>query len=192
MTITSIPSKTPGDLGVVLTNIRAPVANEFSAVNLEKIKDRIIELFQEVGLSDGSTSGSLWNALISLAATATAVTLPIQSGVTISPGQAVAVSTVSGRCRLADAASNTAPGFIGVCTVGGTGDAGGTVSATIRVAGLATSLTVTANTPVYLSTTVPGAVTSTVPTGTGNLSLQIGWAVSATSAILHPGVGIIL
>ncbi|NBU69856.1 MAG: hypothetical protein EBS53_00100 [Bacteroidetes bacterium] len=192
MTITSIPTKTAGDLGTVLTNIRAPVANEFSAVNLEKIKDRIIELFQEVGLTDGSTAGSLWEAVISVATTATNISLPIESGETISPGQAVAVSAVSGRCRRANAVANAAPGFLGVCVTGGTGNGGGTVSASIRVAGLVTGLSVTANTPVYLSTTTAGVITSTVPSGTGNLSLKIGWAVSATSAILQPEVSIIL
>ena len=59
MTITSLPTRGAGDLGAALTNARAPVRNEFSAVNLEKIKDRLIEIFGEVGLSDGSTAGSL-------------------------------------------------------------------------------------------------------------------------------------
>lgn len=187
MTITSIPTKTSGDLGTVLTNVRAPVVNEFSAVNLEKIKDRVIEIFTEVGLSDGSTPGSVWEAILALAAQT--IVLPIENLETITPGQAVAVSTVSGRCRRADAISpGLAQSFIGICSVGGVGDGGGTVTATIRASGLVTGLAgLTPNAPLYLSTAVVGGVTTTVPTGTGNLSLQIGWAVSATTAVIQPG-----
>jgi hypothetical protein len=191
MTITSIPTKTAGDLGTILTNVRPPVVNEFSAINLEKIKDRIIEIFTEVGLSDGSTPGSVWEAILALVATTT-VTLPIESGETIMPGQAVAASAVPGRCRRANAIGNAAPSFIGICVTGGVGNGPGTVNAVIRASGVASGLAVTANTPVYLSTAAIGGVTSTVPTGSGNLSLQIGWAVSGTQAVLHMGLPIIL
>lgn len=192
MTITSLPTKTSGDLGTILTNVRTPVVNEFSAVNLEKIKDRIIEIFTEVGLSDGSTAGSVWEAILALSATTTA-TLPIENGETLAPGQAVAVSSVSGRCRRANAILNAAPSFVGVCVSGGTGDVGGTVSAVIRASGIATGLSgLIANSPVYLSTSAIGQLTSVVPTGSGNLSLRVGWAVSATSAIIHVDTPIIL
>lgn len=65
MTITALPSRAALDLGAALTNARAPVANELSAVNVEKIKDWIISLASEVGLSDGSTAGSLREAVAS-------------------------------------------------------------------------------------------------------------------------------
>lgn len=67
MTITALPSRAALDLGAALTNARAPVANELSAVNVEKIKDWIISLASEVGLSDGSTAGSLREALLTFA-----------------------------------------------------------------------------------------------------------------------------
>jgi len=59
MAITTLPTRGPADLGVALTNTRAPIANELSAVNVEAAKDRIIEIATEVGLSDGSTAGSI-------------------------------------------------------------------------------------------------------------------------------------
>jgi hypothetical protein len=45
-----------------LTNIRAPLANELSAVHVENMKDWIIDLATEIGNPDGSTGGSLWAA----------------------------------------------------------------------------------------------------------------------------------
>lgn len=59
----AIPTRGPLDLGAALTNVRTPVANELSAVHVERIKDRIIELATELGLTDGSTPGSVWEAL---------------------------------------------------------------------------------------------------------------------------------
>lgn len=59
MSINDIPSKSPGDLGLPLTNTREPQDNEFNALEWEKVKDRIIEIFSEVGLSNGSTNGSI-------------------------------------------------------------------------------------------------------------------------------------
>lgn len=68
MTITTLPTRDAADLGAALSNVRAPVANEFSAVNLEKIKDWIISLASEVGKTDGSTVGSLREAVDALGA----------------------------------------------------------------------------------------------------------------------------
>lgn len=68
MTITALPSRAALDLGATLTNARAPVANELSAVNVEKIKDWIISLASEVGKTDGSTAGSLREAIAGLGA----------------------------------------------------------------------------------------------------------------------------
>lgn len=59
------PTKTAGDLGEPLSNTRVPKANELSAVNLEKIKDWIIAFGLELGLTDGTTVGSVWKALAS-------------------------------------------------------------------------------------------------------------------------------
>jgi len=59
MTITTIPTRNPADLGAALYDARTPNANELAAVNVEKIKDRVIEVATEIGLSSGLTSGSI-------------------------------------------------------------------------------------------------------------------------------------
>lgn len=66
MTITALPTRAALDLGATISNVRTPVSNELSAVNVEKIKDWIIALASEVGLSDGSTAGSLREAIDAL------------------------------------------------------------------------------------------------------------------------------
>jgi len=59
MTITTLPTRNPADLGAALYDARTPNANELAAVNVEKIKDRLIEVATEVGLSSGATVGSI-------------------------------------------------------------------------------------------------------------------------------------
>ncbi len=71
MTITTLPTRGPTDLGEALSDVRAPEENELSAVNVERIKDRIIELASSVGLDDGSTAGSIREALLSIPAGST-------------------------------------------------------------------------------------------------------------------------
>lgn len=115
----------------------------------------------------------------------TLVEWPIVNGQTISPGDAVAV-TSGGRVRRAQAGNNAHPGFIGICLVGGTGDAGGNVYALVATSGTVRAMAgLTAGSPVFLSTSSPGAVQMTVPTGAGNLSLQIGYALDATTMVIH-------
>ncbi len=63
MTITTLPTRDAADLGAALSNVRAPVANELSAVHVENVKDWIIDLATEVGKTDGSTAGSLRKAI---------------------------------------------------------------------------------------------------------------------------------
>lgn len=43
MTTVPVPTRTAGDIGAALSNTRTPAANELSAVNLEKIKDHLID-----------------------------------------------------------------------------------------------------------------------------------------------------
>lgn len=59
MTITTLPTRNPADLGATLYDARTPNANELAAVNVEKIKDRVIEVATEIGLSSGATAGSI-------------------------------------------------------------------------------------------------------------------------------------
>lgn len=61
----TLPTKTAADLGEVLANTKAPKTNQLSAVNVEKIKDWIIAFGLELGLTDGSTDGSVWKVLAS-------------------------------------------------------------------------------------------------------------------------------
>lgn len=57
--ITTLPTRNPADLGAALYDARTPNANELAAVNVEKIKDRLIEVATEIGLSSGATAGSI-------------------------------------------------------------------------------------------------------------------------------------
>jgi hypothetical protein len=59
MTIATLPTRNPADLGAALYDARTPNANELAAVNIEKIKDRLIEVVTEVGLTSGATAGSI-------------------------------------------------------------------------------------------------------------------------------------
>lgn len=60
-----LPTKTVGSLGPVKTDSRAYLrpSSELPAVELEAIKDWIILLATEIGDTDGSTAGSIWEAL---------------------------------------------------------------------------------------------------------------------------------
>lgn len=49
----------------------------------------------------------------------------------------------------------------------------------------------TVGSPVFLSASTPGAVTSTAPSAAGNLVQQVGYALSATSFVFQPMAGII-
>lgn len=60
-----LPTRGALDLGPTLTNVRAPLVNELSAVHVENMKDWIIDLATEIGNPDGSTSGSLWEGIAS-------------------------------------------------------------------------------------------------------------------------------
>lgn len=119
----------------------------------------------------------------------------IVDGVTLAAGDCVALSptfagTASGRVTLADARFATlSPWFIGVCTVGGTGDAGGTVLATVQIAGIYTDAGA-AFTPglLFLSVAGTGRPVNTVPSGAGNRYIEVGLAVSATSWLIQRGV----
>lgn len=61
MPITELPTKAVGSLGPEKTDSRAYVnpGTELPAIELEAIKSAIIELYGEVGLSDGSTADSI-------------------------------------------------------------------------------------------------------------------------------------
>lgn len=129
------------------------------------------------------------------AITGTTFSLPINDGVTIAAGDIVASGTSGTRVTLASAASGSLSiNILGVAVTGGTGDSGGTVLASIRpISGRVTSATgLTAGSPVYLSTASPGDVTTTAPTGAGNVSLRLGFAYSATSWVFSVGEPIVL
>lgn len=118
----------------------------------------------------------------------------IVDGVTLAANDCVALSptfggTAAGRVRLADARFATlAPWYIGVCTVGGTGDAGGTVLATVQIAGIYTDAGAAFTPgPLFLSVSGTGRPVNTIPSGPGNYWVEAGLAVSATEWIVFPG-----
>lgn len=110
--------------------------------------------------------------------------IAIATSVTLAPGDAVAM--VAGRATRSDGrAGSNVPGYIGQCVIGGTGDAGGFVLASVVVEGRAPATGLTAGAPVYLSTSAIGAVTSTIPSGLGAIEQRIGVAISATEFALQ-------
>lgn len=73
MAITSLPTKTDGSLGRVKSDASAAtdLDTDYPAAEHERIKDALIEVATEVGLSDGSTAGSLNKRVASLEAETT-------------------------------------------------------------------------------------------------------------------------
>lgn len=124
----------------------------------------------------------------------TLLELPIENGQTILIGEGVAVAS-AGRCRRSNAISGfLATNVLGVCIRGGIGNLLGTATALIATSSQA-SLLVGAfapDRPVYLSTVTAGILTTTVPTGTGNVSLRIGFSYSTTQMIIHVGEAVVL
>jgi hypothetical protein len=104
--------------------------------------------------------------------------IPIDDGVTIGDGKFVNVNDSTGRIRLADSSNaRKADGFV---LEGGTGDAGGTVTAFVRALGeINDELSgLSAGETYFLSTA--GGVTTTPPTTTDHILQKIGVAISAT------------
>ena len=102
----------------------------------------------------------------------------IDDGVTIGDGKFVNVNDATDRIRLADASNGRyAVGFV---LDGGTGDAGGTVSAFVRALGeLNDELAgLDAGEPYFLSTA--GGVTLTPPTTQNHIIQKLGTSLSAT------------
>lgn len=63
----TIPTKTAGSLGEALADTRTPVANELSAVHLERLKSLAIEIATEIGATGAPASGSILDRLDALA-----------------------------------------------------------------------------------------------------------------------------
>jgi hypothetical protein len=142
----------------------------------------------------GYTATSIIGALNEVKAGAGAITvsLPIENGVTIAAGDTIAASTVAGRVTLMNANANANGAYVGVATVGGTGDAGGTVEATFVAAGPVTGLSgLTAGAPAYAPDGT-GAPTATAPSNSGDLVFRVGFAYSASAMIIHAGEGTVL
>lgn len=136
-----------------------------------------------------ATPGAAAWSVIGGSSSALFVDLPIVDGQTLAAADCVSFSatfagTAGGRVRRADARMATAvSGFAGACVVGGTGDAGGSVLATVQIAGIYTDAGA-AFTPgkLYLSVSAAGGrPTNTLPSGSGNWYVEVGEAVSATA-----------
>ena len=118
----------------------------------------------------------------------------IENGVTLSVGDVVAQSATSGRCTQANGNAATNTKVIGVCAVGGTGDAGGTVYAKVALPGSKvtdTGASFTAGNALFVPDGTGRAV-ATAPSDTGDLVQRVGWAQSATEYIVNIGPGTIL
>lgn len=120
----------------------------------------------------------------------------IEDGVTITAGDTVAQSSVSGRVTQMDASADTNAHFVGIALETGTGDGGGTISIRVALPGNFVSdsgASFTANTPIFApdGTGRPVGVGSS-PTGVGDVLMRIGWAHSTTEYVIHPGPAFIL
>lgn len=125
------------------------------------------------------------------------IQLPIVDGQTLAVGDCTSFSatfagTAGGRVRAADARFATSvPWFAGVCTVGGTGDAGGTVLATVQIAGIYVDAGAAFTPgPLYLITSAAGGrptnTPPSLPANAGDRWVNVGYAVSATSWCIAP------
>lgn len=145
--------------------------------------------------SVGGGGGSDGSALFIQRAIVDGQTLAINDCVSLS---ATFAGTAAGRVRAADARFATkVPWFIGVCTVGGTGDAGGTVLATVQIAGIYTDAGAAFTPgPLYLSTAAAGGrptnTPPSLPANAGDQWVFVGYAVSATEWMVIPTPGIAL
>lgn len=165
-----------------------------SATTLSQSADRV---FDETGAGEvlnGATS--LLGAINRLArrvtvATNLTVELPIENTVTIAAGNCVAASTVAGRVTNATSAVGGNFRFIGICLVGGTGDAGGTVLARFAVSGYITDsgAAFTAGAALYVPETAGRPVVqATLTLDEGDMAKQIAYAISATTYVLAHGL----
>ena len=145
--------------------------------------------FNGLWVKSRGSSDTGWNQV----GIGTFVDIAIEDGQTINVGEAVASSATANRCRAADAAAAAFPNFLGICTIGGTGDTPGTVVARIQTSGNVENLTgLTTNSQVFVSTSTPGAITTTTPTGSGNALIRIGFSYATTKLILSTGPIVIL
>ena len=121
----------------------------------------------------------------------------VENGVTITAGDVVSQGTVSGRVTQGDANDVLTTGegrFVGIALETGTGDVGGTILVRVALPGNFISdsgAAFTAGDALFMPDGT-GRVTSTAPTGTGDLVKRIGWAHTATEYVVDPAQGIIL
>lgn len=73
MTFATLPTRGPTDLGAAISDIRAPVTNELSAVSVESIKTRLIEIGTAVGVDTGVTGSTALRAVVNTLTTAAGV-----------------------------------------------------------------------------------------------------------------------
>jgi hypothetical protein len=111
----------------------------------------------------------------------------IANTITLAAGEAVYM-TAAARLDKADASALATSTFLGIVIVGGTGDAGGTVFATIatvdgiEIDGLTITGTEDEGDMVYLSTTA-GGLSTTAPTSAGEVVLPLGICTAAAGAL---------
>lgn len=165
-----------------------------SGTTLSQSADRV---FDETGAGEvlnGATS--LLGAINRLArkvsvANLLEVELPIENTITIAAGNCVAASTVTGRVTNATSAVGGNFRFIGICTIGGTGNVGGTNLARFAVSGYITDsgAAFTAGAALYVPETAGRPVVqATLTLDEGDMAKQIAYAISGTTYVLGHGL----
>lgn len=147
----------------------------------------------DLALRAGSEGETLLTKGGRLYATAVLREFIIATGETLALGDVVAPIGGSGTCGKADpVTANGNDNAFGIVVVGdGPGD--GIKRCLVAMGGYVDGLAgITANTPVYLSDTTPGLLTSTPPSASGTTSIRIGFAFTQSSVVIHVGEKVLI
>lgn len=121
--------------------------------------------------------------------------LSIENTVTISAGDVVAASTVSGRVTQNNDNQETRSAIIGIAQTGGTGDAGGTVLCRFYLPGALVTDSGASFTPGVALFAPDGTGRATnaagAPSNDGDRVTRIGYALTATSYLFQPTEGFV-
>jgi len=132
-------------------------------------------------ISDETGSGSLVFGTAPTISTPS-ITATLTAGASLVNGNLCYMATADGKMELTDAdAAATSAGLLAMCTATIAENATGV----FMLSGLYTTSGLSAGATYYISGT-PGAITSTAPSGTGNVVRVVGYALSSTLLWLNP------
>lgn len=184
MSLTTLPTRGALDLGAALTDERTPIANELSAVHVESLKDRVIQIATDLGIDTTPAAGSVKDRLDDLEAAvddtlvpttrSISTTAPITGGGDLSASRTIAISAATtGAAGSMSAADKTK--LDGVEALADVTDAAnvtaalagqvvaGTIQRRIAMRTISASGSLTAADQVLLVITTGGAVALTAP-----------------------------